>query len=193
VAGKEGEFSIKITAVQEKSLPEVSSFLKKIGDFENEEALRAHLRTRLEQEELRRAKNEAYGKAVEALIRDNPFEVPPSRVETFIDYLLGEAQRERRPGEAELRREEVDARYREAAVRTIKRQRIIDFIAAKENIQATQEEVDAEIRRLADRYDQPFETLKQTLRQNGTTLRIREDLREQKTLDFLVELPVGGE
>jgi trigger factor len=86
-------------------------------------------------------------------------------------------------------REEISGRYRDTAVRAIKRQRIVDAIATNEKIAATQEEVDAEIRKLADRYRQPFDTVKQTLRQNGTTLRIRDDLREQKTLDFLVTLP----
>ena len=185
-AGKSGEFTIKITAVQEKVLPPIDSFLKKLGDFENEEALRAHVRSRLDEDELQRAKNEAHSQAIEALIEGNPFEVPPVRIEHFIDYVLEEAQRERRQGEAIPSREDVAKKYHDVAIRTIKRQRIIDFIAAKEKIAATQEEVDVEIRRLAEQYNQPFDALKQTLRQNGTTIRIRDDLREQKTLDFLV-------
>jgi trigger factor len=189
VAGKSGEFTIKITAVQEKKFPPVSSFLKQLGDFENEEALRAELLKRLEHDALEQAKSGAYTEAIDALIKDNPFEVPPSRIETFFDYLMEQAKAERRPGEPLPTREEVANRYREVAVRTIKRQRIIDYIATKEKIAATQEEVDAEIRRLAERYKQPFDTIKQTLRQNGTTIRIRDDLREQKTLDFLVTLP----
>jgi trigger factor len=186
VAGKSGEFTIKITAVQEKVLPPVDSFLKKLGEFENEEALRTHLRRRLEEDELQRAKNEAYSEAIETLIEQNPFEVPHARIEHFIDYVIEEAQRERRQGEPAPTREEVDKRYHDVAIRTIKRQRIIDYIAAKEKIAATQEEVDGEIKRLAEQYQQPFDTLKQTLRQNGTTIRIRDDLREQKTLNFLV-------
>ncbi|MGA2506203.1 MAG: trigger factor [Chitinispirillaceae bacterium] len=189
VAGKSGEFTITIVAVQEKNIPPVASFLKQLGDFENEEALRADLRKRLEHDALEQAKSDAYGKAIDALVKDNPFEVPPSRIEAFFDYLMEQAGAERRPGEPLPTREEIANRYREVAVRTIKRQRIIDFIATKEKIAATQEEVDAEIRRLAERYKQPFETFKQTLRQNGTTLRIREDIREQKTLDSLVEHP----
>ena len=189
VAGKSGEFTIKIVAVQEKKIPPVPSFLKQLGDFENEEALRADLRKRLEHDALEQAKNDAYGKAIDALVKDNPFEVPPSRIEAFFDYLMEQASTERRPGEPLPTREEIANRYREVAVRTIKRQRIIDSIATKEKIAATQEEVDAEIKRLAERYKQPFETFKQTLRQNGTTLRIREDIREQKTLDSLVEHP----
>ena len=63
VAGKSGEFTIKIVAVQEKKIPPVPSFLKQLGDFENEEALRADLRKRLEHDALEQAKNDAYGKA----------------------------------------------------------------------------------------------------------------------------------
>ncbi len=189
VAGKAGEFTIIMKAVQEKVLPEVASFLKQLGDFENEAALRAELRKRLEHDALEQAKNEAYNRAIDSIIKGNHFEVPPSRIEAFIDYLMEQAKNERRPGEALPSREDVDNRYHDVAVRTIKRQRIIDFIATKEKIAATQEEVDAEIRRLAEQYKQTFDTLKQTLRQNGTTLRIREDIRERKTLDFLVELP----
>jgi trigger factor len=189
VAGKSGEFTIKIVAVQEKTLPPVASFLKQLGDFENEEALRVELRKKLEHDALEQAKSEAYDEAIDTLIKDNPFEVPPSRIEAFFDYLMERAASERRPGEPVPTREEISGRYRDTAVRAIKRQRIVDAIATNEKIAATQEEVDAEIRKLADRYRQPFDTVKQTLRQNGTTLRIRDDLREQKTLDFLVTLP----
>ena len=189
VAGKKGEFTIKLVAVQEKTLPPVASFLKQLGDFADENALRTELRRKLEHDALDQAKNDAYTEAMDTLIKDNPFEVPPSRIEAFFDYLMERAAAERRPGEPAPTREEISSRYRDTAVRTIKRQRIMDFIAVKEKIAATQEEVDAEIKKLAGRYNQPFDTLKQTLRQNGATLRIRDDLREQKTLDYLVSLP----
>jgi len=194
IAGKAGEFSIKIVSVQEKVLPEVDSFLKKIGDFENEEALRAHMGKQLEAEAQHQATTDAHNKAIEALIKENDFDVPPSRIDIFIDYMMEQAAREQPKGQPLPPREEFMDRYRELAERTIKRQRIIEFIAAKEKIQATQEEVDAEIQKIADRYNQPFETLKQSLRQDGTTMRIREDLKEQKTLDFLIDaLPAPAE
>jgi trigger factor len=192
VAGKQGEFTVKIIGVQEKIIPEVSLFMNKIGNFETEEALREDLRGRLEDEALQQAKNEAYAKAIETLIKDNPFEVPPARIEMFFDYMMEEAQQQRRQGEPMPTRGEIDARYRDVAIRSIKRQRIIDYIADKEKITATQEEVDAEIKRLADHYKQPFDALKQKLRTNGTTLRIRDDIREKKTLEFLVEPPESG-
>jgi trigger factor len=194
VAGTKGEFTIKITAVQEKIIPEVESFLKKLGDFENEEALRTQLRKQMETDALQQAKTDAHDKAIDTIIKQNDFEVPPSRIEAFIDYVMEQAAREQPKNQPLPSRDEVSGKYRETAVRTIKRQRIIDYIAQKEKISATQEEVDVEINKLAVQYNQPFETFKQTLRKNGTTLRIREDLRERKTLDFLIdELPVAAE
>ncbi|NLG17277.1 MAG: trigger factor [Fibrobacter sp.] len=188
VAGKGGQFQIKIIAVQEKVLPELNEeFFKKLGgEMKDEAGLREQLKKNIEEEEKNKAKNEAYNKAIDKLIENNPFEVPPARVEQFIDYMQQEATRYQRPGTAAPTREELESRYNDTAVRSIKRQRIIEFIADKENIKATQEEVDKEIQRLADIYNQPFEELKQNFRKNGTTLRIRDDLKEQKTLDYLI-------
>ena len=187
LSGKEGEFTVKINKVSEKVLPEFTGeFLKKIGDFETVDALREHVKKDLERRELEQAKNEAYNKAIDALIKDNPFEVPPSRVEDYIDHLMEEMGRYRKAHEELPSREETAKKYHESAVRALKRYRIIEFIAAKEKIKALQEEVDKEIEKIAAMYNQPFDQVKQAFRQNGTTNRIRVDIREQKTLDFLI-------
>ncbi|MBD3393780.1 MAG: trigger factor [Chitinivibrionales bacterium] len=187
VAGKTGQFQIKINKVQEKILPEIDdAFLKKVGDFADEAALRQNIQADLERQEMERAKNEAYNKAIELLIKNNPFDVPQSRVEAYIDHMTEEAAKYRRDGQPAPGREAIAAQYREMAVKGIKRYRIIDFVARAESIKATQDEVDARIRQMAQMYNQDFDQLKTALRQNGTTNRIRADIREQKTLDFLV-------
>ncbi|MBN1757889.1 MAG: trigger factor [Chitinispirillaceae bacterium] len=187
VAGKTGEFTIKLTAVQEKVLPEINEeFLKKVGDFADETAFREKVRGDLEAEALKQAREEAHNKAIDSVIKENDFEVPPARIDQFISYMEKEAMRYRRPDEPAPQREELAEQYHDLAVRSIKRQRIIDAIAEKEKIRPTQKEVDAEIQRIAAAYRQDFETLKQTLRQNGTTLRIRDEIRERKTLDYLI-------
>lgn len=187
VAGKSGQFQIKLTSVQEKILPEMDEeFLKKLGEFKDLEALKTQIKENLEKEELTKSKNEAYNEAIDKLIKDNPFDVPPAKVDQFVDYMYHEATKYNQPGMPVPAREEIDTRYRETAVRSIKRQRIIDFISQKENIKAAQEDVDKEIQRLAEMYNQPFDTLKQAFRKNGTTNRIRDDIKEQKTLDYLI-------
>ncbi len=193
LAGKTGDFKIKVNKVQEKILPEINDeFLKKLGDFADESALREHIHEDLERQELERAKNEAYNKAIDTLIKNNPFEAPPSQVKRYLDHTYEEVKQYAK-GQVPPR-EEVDERYHESAIRTLKRFRIVDYIANKEKIKATQQEVDAEIQRLAQMYNQEFEQLKQAFRQNGTTNRIRADIRERKTLDYLIgELEPRGE
>ncbi len=185
LAGKDAEFEIKINKVQEKEIPEINEdFLKKIGDFSDEEALREHLKNDLEKQEQEKARQEAYNKAIEQLIKNNPFEVPNSRIEKYIDYMVEETRRYSQGQEPD--RAEIAQKYRETAINSLKRMRIVDYIADREGIKATQTEVDEKIRELAAMYNQDFDQLKQTFRKNGTTMRIRSDIREQKTLDFLI-------
>lgn len=187
LAGKNAFFSVKITAVKEKVVPDLNEdFLKKIGGFASEDALREQVKKDLEHKELERAKNEAYSKAIERLAERNPFDIPESRIQSYIDHMLEELSRYSRPGEPPPDRNEVAQKYRDAAIRGIRRYKIIDYVATKEKIRATQAEVDRQVQQLADYYSKPFEEVKQTLRANGTTNRIRADIREQKTLDFLI-------
>lgn len=190
LAGKKGELAVSIKKVQERILPEINEeFLKKLGEFASEDALREKIQTDLEHRESERARNEAFNEAIETLIKKNNFEVPPSRVETYIDAAYQEATQYAQPGAPVPSREQVAERYREAGIRFMKRLRIIDYIAAQEKLKPTQEEVDAEIKKIADYYQQPFEQVKETLRRNGTVLRIRTDLRETKVMNFLLGEP----
>jgi trigger factor len=184
-AGKTGIFAVKVLAVQEKHLPEVNEeFLKKLGDFDTVDALKAEMRRGMEEEEEVKAKRAAHNEAVEKLINDNPFDVPPAKVEAFINIMI-EDHAQGRNGQIEPR-EELSERFRDSAVMTLKRIRIIDYIADKEKIKAAQEEVDREIELMARRYGHDFDQLKQIFRKNGTTNRIRAEIRERKTLNFLI-------
>jgi trigger factor len=187
LAGKDAFFSVKILAVKEKVVPDLTEdFLKKLGGFASEDALREQVKKDLEHKELDRAKNEAYAKVIERLADRNPFDIPESRIQSYIDHMQEELSRYARPGEQLPTRDEVATKYRDVAIRSIKRYKIIDFIATKEKIKPIQAEVDRQVQQLAAYYNQPFDQVKQTMRANGTTNRIRADIREQKTLDFLI-------
>ena len=186
-AGKTGVFSVTVVSVQEKHPPEVNEeFLKKFGDFETVDALKEEMRKGMEAEEEQRAKKEAQQEAIEKLIADNPFDVPASKVDAFINMMIDDAMQGRKEQIEPAERAELAERFRNAAIMALKRIRIVDYIAEKEKIKATQEEVDREIEFMAQRYGHDFDQLKQVFRQNGTTNRIRLEIRERKTLDFLV-------
>lgn len=190
VAGKSAEMKIKVTKVQEKVIPEVNEeFCRKVGDFADIEALKEAIKIDLEAQEKERARKEAHEKAIDALIENNSFEVPPSRVEFYLDKVMEEQERYYPPGKAPAR-EEVAEKFRDTGIRMIKRFRIIDFIANEEKIKAIKEEVDARIQAIANQYQKDFEEVKAALRKDGTTMRMREEIRTQRTLDKLIgEIP----
>jgi len=188
IAGKKGNLRLSIKNVQQRDLPEVNEeFLKRLGNFADEAALRERIGRDLEERERARAKAEAHTKAVETLIKNNPFELPPSLLDRYIDAVHEEAkQRAEAAKEDAPTREQIAERYREVGLHAMKRHRILNYVAGRENIRATSAEVDAQIAQLAEQYSQPVEVVKEALRRNGGTVRIREDLRERKTLDYLI-------
>jgi len=186
LVGKTGVFKVRVLAVLEKRLPEVNEeFLKKFGDFATADALKAEMRKGMLQEEEAKAKREAHNAAIDKLINDNQFEVPPYKIDTYIDLMIEDYTQSRKDQPVEPR-EELSKNFRPAATMALKRIRIIEYIAEKEKIKASQEEVDNEITQMAQRYGHDFDELKQMFRKNGTTNRIRAEIRERKTLDFLI-------
>lgn len=190
IAGKVADLKIKVKKVQEKIIPEVNEeFCKKVGGFTDKETLLEAIGMDLEAQEKERARVEAHNKAIDALIEKNDFEVPPSRIEFYLDKVIEDQARYFPPGKAPDRKE-VSEKFRESGIRALKRYRIIEFVANKEKIKATKEEVDERIKAIADQYQKPFDEMKTILRKDGTTMRIREEMREQKTLDKLIgEIP----
>ena len=76
---------------------------------------------------------------------------------------------------------------REAAVREVKASLILEKIADKENIQASDADLDLEVERFAQQSRQPVEAVRKKLTDEGTLERMRERIRNEKTLDFLYQ------
>jgi trigger factor len=186
VAGKPGEFVIEVLAVLEKRLPELNeAFLKQFGDFATVDALKEAVRKDLEAEKLRLAKKSAYDEAIQALIKENNIELAPSNIDTFAKMLKDDHLKQSNMAETDLSEENLEM-FRNLSVLLLKRMKIVDYVADKERIKATQDEVDAEITLLAQGYGHDFNALKQQFRKDGTANRIRTEIRERKTLDFLI-------
>jgi len=185
VAGKSGIFSVEVLSVQEKHLPELNEeFFKKIGDY-TADTLKDEFRKGLEARVLREAKEAAHNEAVETLIKENPMKLAPSTVDALARRMIDDYLR-RNGGKASDLSENMLEEFYGVAALSLKRMKIIDYVADKEKIKATQEDVDKEIAQLAQYYGQDFDDLKQRLRKDGTTNKIRMDIRERKTLDFLI-------
>lgn len=182
LAGKRSEYQLKILEIDEVKLPDLDvEFCKGYG-FESVEAMRARIREDLGKQSLQRAKEEAYEEAMRRLMDVNSFEIPKARIQNYVRYKL-EQQGHKHENEdhghdhSDLEQE---------AVFNIRRYRILEEISKIEKIKPTTEEVDARVHEMAEQYGTDFESLKASLRKSGKIIDIREELKSEKTLDFVI-------
>jgi trigger factor len=182
LAGKRSEYNLKIMGVNEVTLPALDDEFAKGYGFDTVEICRARISEDLGKQSLQRAKEEAYEEAMRRLMDVNNFEIPKARIQNYVRYKL-EQQGHKHENEdhghdhSDLEQE---------AVFNIRRFRILEEIAKSEKIKATTEEVDERVREMAEQYATDFESLKASLRKSGKIIDIREELKSEKTLDFVI-------
>jgi trigger factor len=191
--GKSGTASLKLTEVKEKVLPALDDeFARSLGEFETLEAVRTEVRRQLEagrESESRRALEE---KVVDALLARHEFGVPEAMVMRQVAHQV-EHTRER------LRRQGVDpdgiqwdytkivGELRPGAEKAVRRALLLEAIADKETLAATEADVDAEVERFAKASQRPAAAVRRMMEKSGDLEALRHGLRERKTLDLLIE------
>ncbi len=196
LAGKTMTYMVTIKGIKQKHLPVADdAFAKEVGEFETLAALRQRIHEGMEAEKRHTAEHEAKDKLVDQLVQRHDFPVPEALVEHQIDVRLERglralASQGMRPEDmkkmdfARLR-----AGQREAALKEVKASLLLDKIADLEKIEVGEEEVAREIEALAAQTKQTAEAIRARLTRDGALDRIRDRIRNEKTLDFLYRRP----
>jgi len=192
--GKSADATVTVKEVKEKVLPALDDdFAKSVGgDFETLEALRAEVKKGLEarrEAENRRALEAA---VLDAVLANHTFEVPEALVLRQVGHQVEHAQDHMRRQGLDPDRVPWDYKklledLRPGAEKAVKRARLLEAIAEKEGLQATDADVDAEVERLAQASQRPAPAVRRMLEQSGDLDGIRHTLGERKTVDFLIE------
>jgi trigger factor len=192
LAGKTFTYAVKVKAIKQKNLPELNDeFAKGLGEFADLEALRKRIREDMEAEKKHTAEREAKDKLVAELVKRNDFEVPEALVEDQIDLRLERGLRalQARGMKSEdmkkMDLQRLRGGQREQAVQEVKAALLLEKIAEEEKIEVSDAEIDREVEALAAQSKQPVETIRARLTRDGALDRIRNRIRNEKTLDFL--------
>jgi len=78
-------------------------------------------------------------------------------------------------------------RFKDQAARMVKASFILNEIAKKESIEASEEEVEEKLKELAQKYGQDYASIKKAGEDDGMRDRLKDELLEQKALDFIEE------
>ena len=192
LAGKTLTYTVKVQAIKQKSLPELTEeFAKQLGDFKDLPEVKQKIREGMESDRKHEVERQAKDKLVAELIRRNDFEVPEGLVDRQIDLRLERglralaAQGMKAEDMKKMDLNRLRAGQRDQAVQEVKASLLLDKVAQEENIQVSDAEIDREVEMLAKQSKQAPEAIRARLTRDGALDRIRNRIRSDKTLNFL--------
>ena len=190
--GKTFDYTVKVLSLKKKSLPELNdAFARELGDFTGIDDVKKRVRENMEEEKKHTAEHEAKDKLVAELVKRNDFEVPEAMVDRQIDVrlerglraLASQGMRAEDMKKMDLNR--LRSGQRDQAVQEVKASLLLDRIADLEKLEVSDEEIDHEIEALALQTKQTSEAVRARLTRDGALDRIRNRIRNEKTLNFL--------
>jgi trigger factor len=187
-AGKTQHMHIRLDEVKRKEVPALDDELaRSVGDFDDLAALRARILEDLKADAERRAEAEVRGQLLDQIVEANAFEVPDSMIERYTDFMLRVPQEKQREMSAEEAEQMAKVResVRPQSEWSIKRMLVVDQIAEREGLSATQDEIDERIEELAEQHDQSPSEIYIQLEKSGQLETLEREIMEDKVFDFL--------
>jgi trigger factor len=194
VAGKDIAYNLKVREVKEKKVPELNDeFARTVGTLEGLKDLREKVRKELVEAREKAGRNETASAVLAEVAKRVSLELPESVVEQESLAVLKRflsASRDRRIAPEAL--EGLKAQSRRQAEDHLKNHLILEKIAKKEGFGVTEEEIQAEIRDLAqaNHVSEPY--LADMLKREDRREELVETLLFRKTVDFLVKTAIIG-
>src|SRR5687768_5263 len=180
--GKSKSVRVTLQDVKRKALPDLDdAFSREVGDFESLDALRAAVRRDLESHAERDADAGVRQQIIDQIVQANAFDVPPSWVTQLVDgymkaYQIPEDERER-----------FTAEFKPIADRQVRRDLIIDTIAEKEKLKATEAEIDDRVADVAKKRNADPGQVYASLQKAGRLQEIERAITEEKVFKWLLE------
>ncbi len=194
LAGKTVAYEVTVKAIKKRIVPELTDeFAQELGHYENLADLEARVRDHLANRKRRSVEGETKDHLFAKLGEQYSFAVPEVLVQQQVDARLERglralaaqgmsADQMRKLDFARLR-----TAQRDGAVAEVKTNLLLDRIAVEENINVSDEELDRELQLAALQSREPVESLRARLAQDGGLVRIREQIKREKTANALYE------
>ncbi|WP_232695643.1 trigger factor [Brevibacillus daliensis] len=196
LAGKEAVFKVKLNSIKRKNLPELDDeFAKDVSEFDTLEEYKTDLKAKLEQNAETDKSNYIREQLVLTATEKAEIEIPEVMIESELDQMVKEfEQRLSMQGmnlelyyqfsgtdESALR----DQMRNDASLR-VRTALVLEAIAKAENIEATEEDVNAELEKYATMYGRPVDELRKIFAAQDGLAGLFREILTRKVVDLLV-------
>ena len=196
LAGKPAVFKVKLNNIKFKELPEVDDeFAGDVSEFETVAEYKEDVKKNILERKEKTAKTDKENKIIEKIIEGATMEIPDAMVDEQARNMVNEmAQNMQAQGLTieqymqftGLTPETMAEQMKPQALKRIQSRLVLEAVAAAENLEVSDEEVDKQIQEMADAYKMEFDTIKGYMGENEIK-QMKSDLAVQKAVDFIYE------
>ena len=195
LAGKPVVFKVKVNGIREKELPVLDDdFVTEVSETANTvDEYKAEIRERLEKAADERGEAAFENEVIETVCENAKVDIPDAMIEDQIDNMLRDMEMRMMYQGMKLddylkytgqTREQLRDMYKPQAEERVLSQLVIEAVKKAENIEATDEEIDAEIAKYAEQSKMEVEKFKENLSDSDREY-FAEAAAVRKTIDFL--------
>ena len=193
LAGKDATFKIKLHEVKYKELPALDDdFAKDVSEYDTLDELKASIRKGMEENNDRQADQQVENDLIEQVVNGMQAEIPRAMYDSRVDELVRDF--EYRLSQQGLKMDmylqymgmtvdQLRAQFADQAEKQVKMRLAMEAIVAKENIVASDEEFEEEVKRIADAYKMEPEKVKSIVDADA----VKKDLAVNKAIDLVKE------
>lgn len=196
LAGKPATFKVTVKAIKAKELPELDDeFASEVSDFEILDEYKADLKAKALERKEKEAKTAKQNALVDKAVENASMEIADAMITSQARNMANDfAQRLQMQGMTVdqylqytgLTREALVDQMKPQAETRIKNRLVLEAIAKAENIEVSDEEVEAEMQKMADAYKMELDKVKEYLGEAGKDS-LKDDLAVQKAVDLIVD------
>jgi trigger factor len=194
--GKPAVFKVKINGISKRELPELDDeFAKDVSEKDTLDELKAEIKEELEKKAKDTADAQNRNNVIDKILENVEVEVPEVMVEAQIDNIMRDF--EMRLSYSGMKLEQYlqytgsdlvkfREQFKEQAEKQVKTSLMLEEVAKVEKVEATQEEIDTELSKMAEQYKMEMDKIRELI-QGEYLDSLKNDIAINKTVDMLVE------
>ena len=193
LAGKDAVFKVKIHEIKTKEVPALDDeFAKDVSEFDTLDELKADLKKQLSEKKAEDARRDLENQLLEQAIDGMEAEIPEVMFSKRADEMINDYAYRLQAQGIDLQTylqymgQDMDAfraTFKDGAEKQVKASLVLEAIVAAEKLEATEDEINAEIDKLAQQYGMEAEQIKKAVPAD----QIAADVTTKKALDLIVD------
>lgn len=195
LAGKPAVFKVKLNEIKETELPELNDeFAEDVSEFDTLEEYKADIKKNIADRKAKETLNAKEGAVIDKIIENATMDVPEPMIESTKEQMMNEfAQRIQYQGLSieqyfeytGMDREKFMVTLTPEADRRIKSRLVLEAIVKAENIEASDDDLNSELEKMAEQYQMEIDKLKELVG-DAEKEAMKLDIAVQKAVDLVV-------